>query len=202
MPDDDTDLRNRYAEALIARIKASVIIDPIRRPGTVGQPLAATEHDLADSVMAVRDGELSRLRNRITALEANGSELLARAEQAEAELTEIRRVTDSPADEEMPTDPAELREMWDFINRQTRWQHHMAQTFFRGRHRALRRAKAAEIEREALAADLALHVDCRTDISIGDALRLIRGEESNADAPSPVTAATEAHGETTEAQEG
>jgi hypothetical protein len=46
-----------------------------------------------------------------------------------------------------------------------------------------------------LRAELELHVGCRLDVSIGDALRLIRGEESNADARTPVTALAEAHGE-------
>ena len=57
-------------------------------------------------------------------------------------------------------------------------------------------------EHSAALAELALHVDCRTDISIGDALRHIRSEESNAPARTPVSAATEAHGQAGEAQEG
>ena len=48
----------------------------------------------------------------------------------DAELAEIKRVTDPPGgNEEMPTDPAELRELWEFINRQARWQWHMAHKF-------------------------------------------------------------------------
>jgi hypothetical protein len=50
-------------------------------------------------------------------------------ERLRAELAEIKRVTEPPTDEEMPTDPAELREMWEFINRQARWQWHMAHKF-------------------------------------------------------------------------
>jgi hypothetical protein len=136
--------------------------------------------------VAARDADLERLR---------------------AELAEIKRVTDPPeADEEMPTDPAELREMWEFINRQFRWWHHMAQTFYRGRRRAIGRTEQAEavVERVRdlchqpytaaydLAADVLAELPCRP----GNA------PESNAPAPSPVSAATEAHGETTEAQEG
>jgi hypothetical protein len=59
------DLRDRIAKALIARIKASVIIDPIKQPGTVGQPLAATEYDLADAVLAALAGDPGDLTARM-----------------------------------------------------------------------------------------------------------------------------------------
>lgn len=55
MPDD---LRQRYAEALIARIKQSVIPDPYM-PG-MASVFGATEYDLADVALAVRDEEMER----------------------------------------------------------------------------------------------------------------------------------------------
>lgn len=133
-------------------------------PVTAADVIAQYEPRLSEAHV-----EIIRLRNRITALEANGSELLARAERAEAELAETQR-------------------------RKT-WAIDQADKQFRER-------RAAAAERGALAAELALHVGCRVDISIGDTLKLIRATDSPADAPSPVTAGIEAHGETTEAQEG
>ncbi len=62
MSHEPTALRDRIARALIERIKQSLLIDDPFSPGMVGQPFAATEYDLADAVLAVRDDELTDLR--------------------------------------------------------------------------------------------------------------------------------------------
>jgi hypothetical protein len=107
------------------------------------------------------EGELIRLRNRITALEANGSELLARAEQAEAERDALQALA--------ATSPSKGAEVWDLI--------------------------ATVKERDE-------RVNAAIQVVMDHIKNAFRAPESNADAPSPVSAATEAHGETTEAQEG
>lgn len=48
-----SDLRDRIAAALLARVKQSVTIDPGTFSGMVVQPFSATMHDLADAVLAV-----------------------------------------------------------------------------------------------------------------------------------------------------
>jgi hypothetical protein len=97
-------LRDQIAAALIARIKAAVLIDPAMSPGMIGQPFAATEYDLADAVMVVvspgldgRDDEIARLREQLAAAEAVigrdvtiDSWLYRRMEQAEADALRVR----------------------------------------------------------------------------------------------------------------
>jgi hypothetical protein len=69
-----------------------------------------------------------------------------------------------------------------------------------GQHQSLRQTEA---DRHALVAEvyrlrdeLAGHVGCRADLSIGAALRLMRNEESDPPAPCPVSAATGEEDET------
>lgn len=98
------DLRTRMAEALIARIKQSVIPDPYM-PG-MASIFGATEYDLADVVLAVRDDELERLRAQVAQYEntitwgtsCHGCARILdssireteRAEKAEAELARLK----------------------------------------------------------------------------------------------------------------
>jgi hypothetical protein len=105
----------------------------------------------AEDELTEARGELGRLRNRITALEANGSELLARGEQLAAERCPS---CDHLAGHHQPEG------CWYAIT-------------------------TSEPGRDLVCPCIVPYAP-----------------ESNADAPSPVTAATEAHGETTEAQEG
>lgn len=56
----DPALRQRVAQALLARIKQAVTIEPQPfNPGPVGHLLAATEYDLADTVLAALAPELA-----------------------------------------------------------------------------------------------------------------------------------------------
>ncbi|MFF3443618.1 hypothetical protein [Streptosporangium sp. NPDC002721] len=58
------DLRQRLAAALIARIKASAVPDPYGFSG-MAQIVGATEFDLADVVLAIRDEEMAGLRQQV-----------------------------------------------------------------------------------------------------------------------------------------
>jgi chromosome segregation ATPase len=111
------------AEAALERVRRAVI-------DTYGEDYAG--EDTAS--------EVERLFRHLGEHEANVQRILqaknTAIERAQAERAEIKRVTEPPVADETPSDPAELREMWDFINRQSRWQHHMAQKFFRGREQA------------------------------------------------------------------
>lgn len=96
--------------------------------------------NLSDAIRERNEAQAERDLLRETLAESDlGAQVLAQWEaiaaadadrdRLQAERDEIKRVTDPPADEEMPTDPAELREMWEFITRQARWQWHMAHKF-------------------------------------------------------------------------
>jgi hypothetical protein len=95
------DLRARIAEALMARIKAAIIINPGYSPGVVGQPFAATEYDLADVALAevqaeldAQAAELARLTDRLEGCwEGEARANAAKDEklkQAEAERDQFR----------------------------------------------------------------------------------------------------------------
>lgn len=72
-------LRGTLIKALLA--SWSVADDPISR--TMARVAAGRNVDTILAALAIDTGEIARLRNRVTALEANGAELLARAEHAE-----------------------------------------------------------------------------------------------------------------------
>jgi hypothetical protein len=143
------------------------------------------------------EGELIRLRNRITALEANGSELLARAERAER-LSALCSCGSTYETYEGPEVDCAVH----------------------GAVRAFNDAQAAIERVRALCADAWRRgVVSGGPFTVAAVVATLDAPESNAPAPSPVsaatgrekvyeipdedvTAATEAHGETTEAQEG
>lgn len=156
--------------------------------------------------------ELIRLRNRITALEANGSELLARAERAETQMAAIRTLIteDYGADYDDEDVPAAVERLMCHLSE------HEAnvQRILQRKNVALEQAQAA-IERVREVRDQWALATTSPDGSPNSRLRTqlyadvvawldaaLNAPHGPADAPSPVSAATEAHGETTEAQEG
>lgn len=122
------------------------------------------------------DGELIRLRNRTRALEANGAELLARAERAEAANERVRQLHAKRDVFEVDKD--------GFLGA---WRS-------AGCEACSDPDLIADLEDGALTEDLAPW-PC-------DTLAALNAAESPADAPTAVTAATEAHGGAGEAQEG
>jgi hypothetical protein len=140
--------------------------------GIGGRPGVTLADFLAASVLALpavaaaearavfAEGELSALRDHCARWETEK----ARADKAEAERDALKRVTDPPADDEgMPTDPAELREMWDFINRQARWQWHMATKFNSKLERLRAEAIKTAAERQAHIVDLRKRLEWNID---------------------------------------
>jgi uncharacterized coiled-coil DUF342 family protein len=118
------------AQAVVERLRAELA--QAHNLSNIRAKLLREAWDAHHDTMDERDA----LRRKLTAKEAEVSGLnrdregwRTRADKAEAELAVIKRVTDPPTDEEMPADPAELREMWEFVNRQARWQWHMAHKF-------------------------------------------------------------------------
>jgi hypothetical protein len=109
MPDD---LRDRIARAMREHHIDTTRHSPDRHnPCVCGgwwdDPMSEDwDTHLADAVLTVRDTELERLR-------------------------EIELVTAPPVDmsDELPADPAEARELWDFVTCSWRWQGHMARKF-------------------------------------------------------------------------
>jgi len=91
-PDDG--LREQYAAALSACIKRSVIISSM--PGMIGQPFAATEYDMADAVLAIRDRHLEQLAANLAAERASLTRWLKRAadahDRAQAAEAEAQRL--------------------------------------------------------------------------------------------------------------
>lgn len=105
-PYPDSILRARAAAALLARIKLAAVQPEPRRPGQIGSLFAATEYDLADTVLAELAPELADRRARVEQAEellsiahdtSNRSEAeraaaVRRAEQAEAAVRAVRRL--------------------------------------------------------------------------------------------------------------
>lgn len=68
--DNAVGLRERLAEALRDRLRRAVVPDPsLPRLGQIGVYGGATEYDLADAVLAMRDDELAQARARVVTLE-------------------------------------------------------------------------------------------------------------------------------------
>lgn len=166
------DLRERMNAALE---------DLLRRNGWNGERNEQVDRETAeilDTFMAVAEAELGRLRNRIAALEANGAELLARAERAEEERDAARLVSKGRTMEQYDQEAAieRLRKHADELKAMASadWEPDDASQAVRAE--MLRNARAIQ--------------------------RALRARESNADAPSSVSTATEASGGAGEAQEG
>jgi hypothetical protein len=95
----EDELRGRYAEAAadwaymhpISNGGLAEGDEAVRLATTWGEQIARYLTDaVRDEVMERARGEIGRLGNRVRALEANGAELLARAEAAEAERDALR----------------------------------------------------------------------------------------------------------------
>jgi uncharacterized protein YigA (DUF484 family) len=152
-----------------------------------------------DGVLHVVTAELGRLRNRITALEANGSELLAWAQQAVTMTADSREQIERIQAERdaMPEEERIRREALDAPLLRIQLAH-----FVHWKGRAEQAEAAVERVRDLCHQPYTAAFDLAADVLAELPCRPGKAPESNADAPSPVTAATEAHGETTEAQEG
>jgi hypothetical protein len=138
--------------------------------------------ELAEQVVAAVNGpdagELIRLRNRITALEANGSELLDTVTSFDDELDDARKTIAGLMDDAALRDAA----IDAAVGLVREWMTPGAPVFSP--------SHAAEVE-ALLRKTLGERV-----------VAALSAPHSPADAPPPVTAGIEAHGETTEAQEG